>query len=326
MKKSNSKMSISIFSVLSLLWVGCVVDLGEEKEVKHLTNFSTEFSSALVQSSSSIEQIACIEKYDPVCAEGKTFSTSCEAENAGYDEYVVGECDSKACTKEYAPVCSQGKTFGNECMAESAGYMDYIEGMCESQVCTTEYAPVCADGKTFSNACGSMAAGYSEYTQGECEVICPMFDAMMLICEEGTYVAQKKDVNGCYSGYECVKSNCELITNEVDCSKKEKCGWDVEMQRENPPMVEEPVEHLVIEKEEMGELQICDFGNEGGNQELRLFVVNEERTFLQPMGSCKYIEVVICPTVGIEEPTCFVGTATPIYVDGCLVDYQCQSN
>jgi hypothetical protein len=166
-------------------------------------------------------------------------------------------------------------------------------------VCTTEYAPVCADGKTFGNSCAAEAEGYSSYTQGECETVCPRYDMMMPICEEGTFAAEKKDGNGCYSGYECVQSECEVITNEIHCSENYKCAWVEELNQ-------------IASKMEVKNWKSLPY-------------IDETNDFapVDSLGSCINNQVIMCPLVYIEEPKCLKGEVTPIYENGCLVKYQC---
>jgi hypothetical protein len=87
----------------------------------------------------------CTFEYAPVCAarhgDVRTFSNSCEAENAGYRIIADGQCREsggfggpRACSFEYAPVCARRggrvRTFSNECQADSEGYRVIADGPC----------------------------------------------------------------------------------------------------------------------------------------------------------------------------------------------------
>lgn len=90
----------------------------------------------------------CTREYDPVCGrrggDRRTFSNSCEAENAGYRIISDGECrggggggggeEPRFCTREYRPVCGRRggavQTFGNSCEADNAGYRVISDGPC----------------------------------------------------------------------------------------------------------------------------------------------------------------------------------------------------
>ncbi len=90
----------------------------------------------------------CTREYAPVCARRagsqRTFSNSCEAENAGFRVFSGGECrsqgagggyeQSRSCTREYAPVCARRgrnmRTFGNNCEADLAGFRVIAGGPC----------------------------------------------------------------------------------------------------------------------------------------------------------------------------------------------------
>ncbi|MFC1697897.1 Kazal-type serine protease inhibitor domain-containing protein [Nanoarchaeota archaeon] len=70
------------------------------------------------------------------------------------------------CTREYNPVCADGTTFSNPCTACSDGQISYIMGACIEEVyecspgsrdvteCFEMYKPVCGDdGITYDNSC-----------------------------------------------------------------------------------------------------------------------------------------------------------------------------
>jgi len=120
----------------------------------------------------------CIEAYDPVCYDGKDFSSPCDAEKFACTEgqtfsdsaIVKGVCSGAEappannecdimCAEVFEPVCFNGANFASRCEAEREACVDgiaYIEsavtsGPCEAdeparcdEMCPMIYDPVCA--------------------------------------------------------------------------------------------------------------------------------------------------------------------------------------
>eukprot|EP00035_Acanthoeca_spectabilis_P009358 m.166034 g.166034 ORF g.166034 m.166034 type:complete len:825 (-) comp14698_c0_seq2:123-2597(-) len=134
----------------------------------------------------------CPDIYDPVCADGTTYSNRCQARCAGHQSWVNGPCRTLppasqptdcVCPRVYDPVCVDGQTYSNACEARCAGHTTWIDGPCTTPprptrsptrcLCTAVYNPVCAGGRTYGNPCRADCAGYVQWTDGPCRTAAP---------------------------------------------------------------------------------------------------------------------------------------------------------
>ena len=178
--------------------------------------------------------------YKPVCGcDGKTYSNSCEAYQAGTSVWYEGECALTHC-------------FANS-MCPQDQYCSFVPcaietGVCipRPEICLHEDDPVCGcDNKTYQNACEAGRAGVSINYSGACKQC--IFDTD---CNDGNpctrdYCYQSKCEYGCQTGEVCLipglpgagmcvldASGCrcevtpECITN-LDCNDSNQCTTDL---------------------------------------------------------------------------------------------------
>lgn len=62
------------------------------------------------------------------CTSNDPKSTPTESDAKPVSPYTAEPC---ICMKIYRPVCAEGRTFGNSCEAECNGHTKWTEGMCK---------------------------------------------------------------------------------------------------------------------------------------------------------------------------------------------------
>lgn len=62
------------------------------------------------------------------CTSNELQTTPTESDTTQVSPYAVEPC---VCMKIYRPVCAEGRTFGNSCEAECNGHTKWTEGTCK---------------------------------------------------------------------------------------------------------------------------------------------------------------------------------------------------
>merc|ERR1712117_28087 len=117
----------------------------------------------------------CPDLYSPVCGNnGRTYSSSCEANCKGESLRCNGTCPCKECDcpEVYSPVCgNNGRTYTSRCEATCKGESVRCNGTCPCKecICPEMYSPVCGtDSSTYSNDCRAECNGISVKCKGQC--------------------------------------------------------------------------------------------------------------------------------------------------------------
>ncbi len=100
---------------------------------------------------------------DPVCVDGTTYYSECEALCAGEDPNDIepGACSPCGCDNVWDPVCGDGVDYDNECLAICAGVdpLDIVPGECGDPCDSCAGDPVCVNGIDYANECEALCAG-----------------------------------------------------------------------------------------------------------------------------------------------------------------------
>jgi hypothetical protein len=109
------------------------------------------------------------------------------------------------CAVNYDPVCANGITYSNTCHAQVANVPQFQFGACNSNrpqqpkdiTCRTSNNPFCGDGITYNNSCEAKKANLQIVNLGACEEKCPASPKFK--CLEGYEWKVSIDLNGCES-------------------------------------------------------------------------------------------------------------------------------
>lgn len=95
----------------------------------HLQDISSS-ERAPAAASDKIDCSKCPPIYDPVCADGVSYYSSCLAKCNGKSKWSANECGGCACNLPKDPVCSDDVTFETPCEARCAGKSAFTRGQC----------------------------------------------------------------------------------------------------------------------------------------------------------------------------------------------------